>query len=163
MTPHQVHAAMAEMQRFIREQLGPREFHSLTTAEVAAIHDAADAYVLTRYGVRGWDLAALAAASLPQPSGPDFDVWKQLYCDLEELAEREAFHGYYVYGDYAEDRTAVVNCTSDAEPRAREAIRALLRNNPAYAEFAVLLVPTTEDGKQNVSSGRTLRAQDSTP
>jgi len=161
MKPDQVHEAMAEMQRFIREQLGTRDFEDLSESEIASIHDAADAHILGRYGVRGWDVAALAAAALPSQSGPDpeFDVWKQLYGELEDLGVREGFPCYCVYGDYAGDRTAVVNCAEEVEPEAARAIQALLDKDPTYRQFTVLLIPTTSDCKRNASSGRALRFQ----
>lgn len=159
MEPDQVHQAMAEMQRFMREQLGDREFDALSAAEIGTIHDAADAHILSLYGVRGWDVAALAAAALPTESGSDddFEVWKQLYAELEELGEREGFPCYFVYGDYAGDRTAVVNCTEEAETRVAQAIHSVLDRVPAYRAFAVHLVPTTSDCERNASRGRTLR------
>jgi hypothetical protein len=162
MTPDQVHEAMAEMQRYMREKVGPREFESLSEAENSALHDAADAHILKRYGMHGWDLAALAAASLSSQDGPDseFGVWVQLYEDLEALGEREKLPYFFVYGDYAGDRTAVVNCAQSSEQQATHAIRSLLRSNPGYREFAVHLVPTTADGKRNASSGSTIRAEE---
>lgn len=135
-----IQAAMMEMRRFIQEALAGRAFGDVPPSEVASIHDAADAHIQQLYGVRGWDVAAAANAlrSDSEPS-PDFETWKELYSDLEELAEIQSLSRFFVYQDYLDDHKACLSCDEEHESLVIDNVRSLLSDNPTYQSFEVVV------------------------